>query len=37
MPVDVAGDHTACAFSGSEWVLVLTGAGGSTTASATVP
>ena len=37
MPVDLAGDHTACAFSGSEWVLVLTGAGGTTTASATVP
>jgi RNA polymerase sigma factor (sigma-70 family) len=36
-PVGPTGDHTACALSGSDWVLVLTGAGGTTTATATVP
>jgi hypothetical protein len=36
MPVDPAGEHTACAIRGSSWTLAVTGAGGTATATATV-
>lgn len=36
-PVDPSGSHTACAVSGSAWVLTVTGAGGTDSATATVP
>jgi hypothetical protein len=35
--VDPAGNQTACAFSGSAWTLTVSGAGGTTTATTTIP